>query len=150
MINKLNKGKYSMPLIVVCLWVTSCRGTESAITEENNNNALPNVIVQLMGVESGQNIPEKVASVANGKISAAKVQEIVVPFDDMTTVTATLTPEQAGLRSQASINPIAATTPEVTELGKDVKYNVAVYDTNGNFVNEKRSLISKMILMVSI
>lgn len=32
---------------------------------------------------------------------------------------------------------MAVTTPEITELDKDIKYNVAVYDTNGNFVNEK-------------
>ena len=45
---------------------------------------------------------------------------------------------------------MAVTTPEITELGKDIKYNVAVYDTNGNFVNEKHSPISKTTIMASI
>lgn len=45
---------------------------------------------------------------------------------------------------------MAVTTPEITELDKDIKYNVAVYDTNGNFVNEKHSPISKTTIMASI
>ena len=138
MIKNLNTQKYSILLVASCLWVTSCRSTDTAITEESSNGTLPNVIVQLIGTETGLDIPEKTASITNKKTSVAKVQEIVAPFDGMTTVTATLTPEEKpALRSQASINPMAVTTPEITELGKDIKYNVAVYDTNGIFVNEK-------------
>jgi hypothetical protein len=136
MIKSLNTRKYNILFIALCIWITSCRGTDNAITDENNSGILPNVIVQLVGAEVGQDNPEKIASI-NGKKSINKIQEIVAPFDGMTTVTATLTPEQPALRSQASINPMAVTTPEITELGKDIKYNVAVYDTNGNFVNEK-------------
>lgn len=138
MIKKLNIEKYNILLVASCLWLTSCRSTDNAITEESSNSTLPNVIVQLIGTETGLDIPEKTASITNKKTSVAKVQEIVAPFDGMTTVTATLTPEEKpALRSQASINPMAVTTPEISELGKDIKYNVAVYDTNGNFVNEK-------------
>ena len=41
------------------LMVTSCRSTDTAITEESSNGTLPNVIVQLIGTETGLDIPEK-------------------------------------------------------------------------------------------
>lgn len=59
---------------------------------------------------------------------------------------ATLTPQSntpsLASQAQASINPIAATTPP-TELTTGVRYKVAVYDASGNYVTEK-NLFTKM------
>ncbi|HAY3535308.1 TPA: hypothetical protein JRX32_001927 [Elizabethkingia anophelis] len=123
--------------MVLCLWLTSCRSTDDAVTDENNNSGTPfNVIVNLTGVEIEEGSLAKTAAIGGSKAATAGVQQFVVPFDGLTNATVTLTPERSVFKTQASLNPVAG-TPSITELGNNIMYKVAVYKTDGSFVDEK-------------
>ncbi|OPC06131.1 hypothetical protein BAS09_00620 [Elizabethkingia ursingii] len=137
MTKNINTRKYNILFITLCIWVTSCRGTDNAITDENNNNGGPfNVIVNLKGAEIEEGSIAKTAAIEGSKANATGIQQFVVPFDGISNATVTLIPERPVSGAQASINPVAG-TPSITELGNNIKYNVAVYRTDGSFVDEK-------------
>lgn len=133
----INTRKSNILFIVLCLWITSCRGTDNAITDENNNNGTPfNVIVNLTGTAIEESSVAKTATTGGSEVTATRVQQFVVPFDGMTNATVTLTPERPVFGTQASVNPVAG-IPLITELGNNVIYKVVVYKTDGSFVDEK-------------
>lgn len=126
--------KYSTLLLIFCLWIISCRGTDDSIAN-NNNGGSANVIINVVGTESESGTLEKKAFAEKGATSDNGIQKFVIPFDETDFVTATLSPERSVVKAQASVNPMAATS--ITELGRNVQYKVAVYDSNGDFVDEK-------------
>lgn len=137
MIRDINTRKYSVLFIALCIWVTSCRSTDDAISDEDNSNGTPfNVIVNLTGAEIEEGSVAKTAAIGGTKAATAGVQQFEVPFDGLTNATVTLTPERPAFKTQASVNPIAG-TPLITELGDNIVYKVAVYKTDGSFVDEK-------------
>ncbi len=137
MIKYINTRKYSVLFIALCLWVTSCRSTDDAISDENNSNGTPfNVIVNLTGTEIEEGSVAKIATTGGSKAGVTGIQQFEVPFDDLTNATVSLTPERSAFRTQASVNPVAG-TPLITELGDNIVYKVAVYKTDGSFVDEK-------------
>ncbi|MDV3951197.1 hypothetical protein CMT77_03110 [Elizabethkingia anophelis] len=121
--------KYSFPFIVFCSGiVSSCRSSEQSITEENNTPF--NVVVNLVSAENQPENFGKTASSDKKNISDNGVQKFTVPLDETTDITATLSPKKENGKNPAS-------TRAVTELEKDIRYKVAVYDSSGNFVDEK-------------
>ncbi|MCT3786033.1 hypothetical protein HZQ67_01480 [Elizabethkingia anophelis] len=121
--------KYSFPFIVFCSGiVSSCRSSEQSITEENNTPF--NVVVNLVSAENQPENFGKTASSDQKNISDKGVQKFTVPLDETTDITATLSPKKENGKNPAS-------TRAVTELEKDIRYKVAVYDSSGNFVDEK-------------
>ncbi|MCL1674706.1 hypothetical protein [Elizabethkingia meningoseptica] len=147
---KLQLKTTSLSLLALSLMLSSCRGTETAIDGGGaNNNSQYNVQVNLAGVETIEETPVLQASASTGKsgISATGVQQTVIPFDGETTVTATLVPQvSTSVKSsaQASVNPMAAVVqPGPTELAIGTKYKVAVYDSKGNFLQEKEFTYQK-------
>ncbi|OPC38072.1 hypothetical protein [Elizabethkingia miricola] len=137
MIKTINTRKYNILFIALSIWVTSCRGTDNAITDDNNNNGTPfNVIVNLTGAEIEESPLTKTAAIEGPKTSTTGVQQFIVPFDGISNATVTLIPQRSVSGTQTSINPIAG-TPSITELGNNIIYKVAVYRTDGSFVDEK-------------
>ncbi|MCT3897869.1 hypothetical protein HZQ13_07140 [Elizabethkingia anophelis] len=129
MIKTTQLTKYSIPFIVFCSGIlSSCRSSEQSITEENNTPF--NVVVNLVSAESQPENFGKTASSDKKNISDNGVQKFTVPLDETTNITATLSPKVENKK-----NP--ATTRAVTELENDIRYKVAVYDSSGNFVDEK-------------
>ncbi|KGT09920.1 hypothetical protein [Elizabethkingia anophelis] len=129
MIKTTQLTKYSFPFIVFCSGiVSSCRSSEQSITEENNTPF--NVVVNLVSAENEPENFGKTASSDKKNISDNGVQKFTVPLDETTDITATLSPKKENGKNPAS-------TRAVTELEKDIRYKVAVYDSSGNFVDEK-------------
>ncbi|HIC8754673.1 fimbrillin family protein [Elizabethkingia anophelis] len=129
MIKTTQLTKYSFPFIVFCSGiVSSCRSSEQSITEENNTPF--NVVVNLVSAENEPENFGKTASSDKKNISDKGVQKFTVPLDETTDITATLSPKKENGKNPAS-------TRAVTELEKDIRYKVAVYDSSGNFVDEK-------------
>ncbi|KFC34498.1 hypothetical protein FF18_07375 [Elizabethkingia anophelis] len=129
MIKTTQLTKYSFPFIVFCSGiVSSCRSSEQSITEENNTPF--NVVVNLVSAENQPENFGKTASSDQKNISDKGVQKFTVPLDETTDITATLSPKKENGKNPAS-------TRAVTELEKDIRYKVAVYDSSGNFVDEK-------------
>ncbi|MDV3866157.1 hypothetical protein CMU00_12735 [Elizabethkingia anophelis] len=137
MIKDINTKKYSVLFMALCLWLTSCRSTDDAVTDENNSIGTPfNVIVKLTGAEIEEGSVAKTAAIGGSKSTIADVQQFEVPFDGLTNATVTLTPERSTFKTQTSVNPVAG-TPTITELDNNIMYKVAVYKTDGSFVDEK-------------
>lgn len=137
MTKNINTRIYNILFIMLCIWITSCRGTDNAMTDENNNSGGPfNVIVNLKGAEIEEGSIAKTAAIEGSKTPTTDVQQFVVPFDGISNATVTLIPERPVSRTQASINPVAG-TPSITELGNNIIYKVAVYRIDGSFVDEK-------------
>ncbi|MCT3897870.1 hypothetical protein HZQ13_07145 [Elizabethkingia anophelis] len=129
MIKTILPIKYSILFIVFCSGIlSSCRSSEQSITEENNTPF--NVVVNLVSAENQPETFRKTASSDQKNISDNEVQKFTVPLDETTDITATLSP-----KVEIKKNP--ATTRAVTELENDIRYKVAVYDSSGNFVDEK-------------
>ncbi|ODM54398.1 hypothetical protein BFF93_06765 [Elizabethkingia meningoseptica] len=146
---KLQFRAAGLSLLALSFAFNSCRSSEGPIDGGNNNNGQFNVQVNLAGVETIEEIPvlQASASTSNSGITSTGVQQTVIPFDGETTVTATLVPQvSSSVKSsaQASINPMAAVVqPGPTELAIGTKYKVAVYDSNGNFLQEKEFTYKK-------
>ncbi|OPC00119.1 hypothetical protein BAS10_02840 [Elizabethkingia meningoseptica] len=147
---KLQLKTTGLSLLALSFMLSSCRGTETAIDGGGtNNNSQYNVQVNLAGIETIEETPVLQASASTSKsgITSTGVQQTVIPFDNETTVTATLVPQvSSSVKSsaQASINPMAAVVqPGPTELAIGTKYKVAVYDSNGNFLQEKEFTYKK-------
>ncbi|WP_407481417.1 hypothetical protein [Elizabethkingia meningoseptica] len=146
---KLQFRAAGLSLLALSFAFNSCRSSEGPIDGGNNNNGQFNVQVNLAGVETIEETPVLQASASTGKsgISATGVQQTVIPFDGETTVTATLVPQvSTSVKSsaQASVNPMAAVVqPGPTELAIGTKYKVAVYDSKGNFLQEKEFTYQK-------
>ncbi|WP_407509764.1 hypothetical protein [Elizabethkingia anophelis] len=129
MIKTTQLTKYSFSFIVFCSGIlSSCRSSEQSITEENNTPF--NVVVNLVSAESQPENFGKTASSDQKNISDNGVQKFTVPLDETTDITATLSPKVENKK-----NP--ATTRAATELENDIRYKVAVYNSSGNFVDEK-------------
>ncbi|AJW62489.1 hypothetical protein VO54_01003 [Elizabethkingia miricola] len=136
-----------IPLLALSFVVTSCRSTEGSISESTtNNNSAYNVKVNLAGIETIEETPILQASANKVGISSAATQQTKISLGDDSFVTATLTPQSntstLSSQAQASINPMAATIVS-NELGTGVRYKVAVYDNNGNYVDEKEFVYKK-------
>ncbi|MCT4216683.1 hypothetical protein HZP46_14565 [Elizabethkingia anophelis] len=130
MIKDINTKKYSVLFMALCLWLTSCRSTDDAVTDENNSIGTPfNVILKLTGAEIEEGSVAKTAAIGGSKSTIADVQQFEVPFDGLTNATVTLTPERPAFRTEASVNPVAG-TPSITELDNNIMYKVAVYKTD--------------------
>ncbi len=146
---KLQFRAAGLSLLALSFAFNSCRSSEGPIDGGNNNNGQFNVQVNLAGVETIEEIPvlQASASTSNSGITSTGVQQTVIPFDGETTVTATLVPQVSSSvksNAQASINPMAAVVqPGPTELVIGTKYKVAVYDSNGNFLQEKEFTYKK-------
>ncbi len=147
---KLQFRAAGLSLLALSFAFNSCRSSEGPIDGGNNNNGQFNVQVNLAGVETIEETPVLQASASTSKsgIASTGIQQTVIPFDGETTVTATLVPQVSSSvksNAQASINPMAAVVqPGPTELAIGTKYKVAVYDSNGNFLQEKNLPIRKM------
>ncbi|WP_336665204.1 hypothetical protein [Elizabethkingia meningoseptica] len=147
---KLQLKTTGLSLLALSFMLSSCRGTETAIDGGGtNSNSQYNVQVNLAGIETIEETPVLQASASTSKsgIASTGVQQTVIPFDGETTVTATLVPQVSSSvksNAQASINPMAAVVqPGPTELAIGTKYKVAVYDSNGNFLQEKEFTYQK-------
>ncbi|OCW71933.1 hypothetical protein [Elizabethkingia anophelis] len=137
---KLQLKAIGFPLLVLSLATTSCRSAESSISDNTTTiNSVYNVQVNLAGIESEEETPIFQASAGKNIVATTSPQQTKIPLGDDSFVMATLTPQSntSSLSSQAlaSVNPRAATPP--TELGTGIRYKVAVYDNNGNYVTEK-------------
>ncbi len=137
---KLQLKAVGFPLLVLSLATTSCRSAESSISDNTTTtNSVYNVQVNLAGIESEEETPIFQASAGKNIVATTSPQQTKIPLGDDSFVMATLTPQSntSSLSSQAlaSVNPRAATPP--TELGTGIRYKVAVYDNNGNYVTEK-------------
>ncbi|AQX02758.1 hypothetical protein [Elizabethkingia anophelis] len=129
MIKTILPIKYSILFIVFCSCiVSSCRSSEQSITEENNTPF--NVVVNLVSAGNQPETFRKTASSDQKNISDNEIQKFTVPLDETTDITATLSPKIENKKN-------LATTRAVTELEDDIRYKVAVYDSSGNFVDEK-------------
>ncbi|AJW62491.1 hypothetical protein VO54_01005 [Elizabethkingia miricola] len=138
---KLQLKAVGFPLLVLSLTAASCRSAEGSISDNTTaNNSVYNVKVNLASIESEEETPVFQASAGKTGVSTVSPQQTKISLGDDSFVMATLTPQSntASLASQAqaSINPMAAVTSS-TELGTGVRYKVAVYDNNGNYVTEK-------------
>ncbi|MDE5437467.1 hypothetical protein KRE40_02075 [Elizabethkingia meningoseptica] len=124
-------------LIVVSLWTISCRSTDNPIQEENQNAY--NVKINMLGFTNEEQAPAKSASANKTAVSSQDVQNSTIKIDENNYITASLIPQNAGLknRTQASLNPTAITPGTPTFLNNQVKYKVVVYDSNGARVDEK-------------
>ena len=146
---KLQFRAAGLSLLALSFAFNSCRSSEGPIDGGNNNNGQFNVQVNLAGVETIEETPVLQASASTSKsgIASTGIQQTVIPFDGETTVTATLVPQVSSSvksNAQASINPMAAVVqPGPTELAIGTKYKVAVYDSNGNFLQEKEFTYKK-------
>ena len=139
-------------LLVLSLATTSCRSAESSISDNTTTtNSVYNVQVNLAGIESEEETPIFQASAGKNIVATTSPQQTKIPLGDDSFVMATLTPQSntssLSSQAQASVNPRAATPP--TELGTGIRYKVAVYDNNGNYVTEKNLFIKMEKLMVS-
>lgn len=137
---KLQLKAVGFPLLVLSLTAASCRSAEGSISDNTTaNNSVYNVKVNLASIESEEETPVFQASAGKTGVSTVSPQQTKISLDDDNFVMATLTPQSntssLASQAQASINPVAAATP--TDLGIGVRYKVAVYDNNGNYVTEK-------------
>ncbi|MCT3648278.1 hypothetical protein HZQ44_08850 [Elizabethkingia anophelis] len=137
---KLQLKAVGFPLLVLSLATTSCRSAESSISDNTTTtNSVYNVQVNLAGIESEEETPIFQASAGKNIVATTSPQQTKIPLGDDSFVMATLTPQSntssLSSQAQASVNPRAATPP--TELGTGIRYKVAVYDNNGNYVTEK-------------
>ncbi|KUG11860.1 hypothetical protein BEI02_08990 [Elizabethkingia sp. HvH-WGS333] len=137
---KLQLKALGFPLLVLSLTAASCRSAEGSISDNTTaNNSVYNVKVNLASIESEEETPVFQASAGKTGVSTVSPQQTKISLDDDNFVMATLTPQSntssLASQAQASINPVAAATP--TDLGIGVRYKVAVYDNNGNYVTEK-------------
>ncbi|MEH7888572.1 hypothetical protein [Elizabethkingia meningoseptica] len=140
---KVNVLKIKQPkiagimLTAVSFWMISCRGADTPIQEGNQNSY--NVKINMLGIIDAEQAPAKSASANKTAISAQDIQNSIIKIDENNYVTASLIPQNAGLknRTQASLNPTAITPGTPTLLNNQVKYKVAVYDSNGVRVDEK-------------
>ncbi|WP_337085728.1 hypothetical protein [Elizabethkingia anophelis] len=123
MIKTKQPAKYSILFIIICSGIVlSCRSTEQSITEENNTPF--NVVINLVSTENQPEISGKTTSSDKKNISGNGIQKFMIPLDETTDITAILSPNLVSTRA-------------TTELGKDIRYKVAVYNSSGNFVDEK-------------
>ncbi|MCL8034374.1 hypothetical protein M8831_33975, partial [Pseudomonas aeruginosa] len=92
-----------------------------------------NVKINMLGFTNEEQAPAKSASANKTAISAQDIQNSIIKIDENNYVTASLIPQNAGLknRTQASLNPTAITPGTPTLLNNQVKYKVVVYDSNG-------------------
>ncbi|WP_407534230.1 hypothetical protein [Elizabethkingia miricola] len=137
---KLQLKAVGFPLLVLSLTAASCRSAEGSISDNTTaNNSVYNVKVNLASIESEEETPVFQASAGKTGVATVSTQQTKISLDDDNFVMATLTPQSntssLASQAQASINPMAAATP--TDLGIGVRYKVAVYDNNGNYVTEK-------------
>ncbi|HFK5526014.1 TPA: hypothetical protein ACGZ99_000041 [Elizabethkingia anophelis] len=137
---KLQLKAVGFPLLVLSLATTSCRSAESSISDNTTTtNSVYNVQVNLAGIESEEETPIFQASAGKNIVATTSPQQTKIPLGDDSFVMATLTPQSntssLSSQAQASVNQSAATPP--TELGTGIRYKVAVYDNNGNYVTEK-------------
>lgn len=138
---KLQLKAVGFPLLALSLAVTSCRSAEGGISDNTTTaNSVYNVQVNLAGIESEEEVPVFQASTNKTMVAATSPQQTKISLGDDSFVMATLTPQSntssLSSQAQASVNPMAATNLP-TELGVGVRYKVAVYDKDGNFVTEK-------------
>ena len=138
---KLQLKAVGFPLLVLSLTAASCRSAEGGISDNTTaNNSVYNVQVNLASIESEEETPVFQASAGKTGVATVSPQQTKISLGDDSFVMATLTPQSntssLASQAQASINPVAAATPP-TELGAGVRYKVAVYDNNGNYVTEK-------------
>ncbi|MDE5471246.1 hypothetical protein [Elizabethkingia meningoseptica] len=140
---KVNVLKIKQPkiagimLTAVSFWMISCRGADTPIQEGNQNSY--NVKINMLGIIDAEQAPAKSASANKTAISAQDIQNSIIKIDENNYVTASLIPQNAGLknRTQASLNPTAITPGTPTLLNNQVKYKVVVYDSNGAWKAEK-------------
>ncbi|OPB89384.1 hypothetical protein [Elizabethkingia occulta] len=138
---KLKLQAAGIPLLALSFAVISCRSTEDHISDNSTSNSAYNVKVNLSGIEDIEETPALQASASkSGQALSSGPQQTKISLGDDSFIMATLTPQSntpsLASQAQASINPIAATTPP-TELTTGVRYKVAVYDASGNYVTEK-------------
>lgn len=138
---KLQLKAVGFPLLALSLAVTSCRSAEGGISDNTTTaNSVYNVQVNLAGIESEEEVPVFQASTNKTMVAATSPQQTKIPLGDDSFVMATLTPQSntssISSKAQASVNPMAAAN-QPTELGVGVRYKVAVYDKDGNYVTEK-------------
>ena len=123
--------RISILFFTVLLWTFSCRNTDPAI--EGNNNVAGMVYINLIGVTSETQIPEKEAS-NNQQTSDNRSFKKIIPFDALTSAVVTLTPESTA--PQASKKGIPMGLSQSTALENGIKYKVVVYNENGMYEGE--------------
>ena len=138
---KLKLQAAGIPLLALSFAVISCRSTEDHISDNSTSNSAYNVKVNLSGIEDIEETPALQASASkSGQALSSGPQQTKIPLGDDSFVMATLTPQSntssISSKAQASVNPMAAAN-QPTELGVGVRYKVAVYDKDGNYVTEK-------------
>ncbi|WP_407488606.1 hypothetical protein [Elizabethkingia anophelis] len=136
---KLKLQAAGIPLLALSFAVISCKSTDGSIEDNNTNPSAYNVRVNLSGVENIEETPVLQASAGKSNSVSPSPQQTKISLGDDSFIMATLTPQSntssLSSQAQASVNPRAATPP--TELGTGIRYKVAVYDNNGNYVTEK-------------
>ncbi|MCL1034903.1 fibrobacter succinogenes major paralogous domain-containing protein [Elizabethkingia anophelis] len=118
-------------LVIFSLVIISCRQSDDHITDPGTETGPASVKINLQGSDYNDGGTSKTAGV-NG-INSAAVQTEEISFNNTNDykLVATLTPE-------ASSNPRGKTgITGINPLPDGIRYNVAVFDSNGNYVTER-------------
>ncbi|MFQ2997625.1 fibrobacter succinogenes major paralogous domain-containing protein [Elizabethkingia anophelis] len=118
-------------LVIFSLVIISCRQSDDHIADPGTETGPASVKINLQGSDYNDGGTSKTAGV-NG-INSAAVQTEEISFNNTNDykLVATLTPE-------ASSNPRGKTgITGINPLPDGIRYNVAVFDSNGNYVTER-------------
>ncbi|HFK5580684.1 hypothetical protein [Elizabethkingia anophelis] len=118
-------------LVIFSLVIISCRQSDDHITDPGTETGPASVKINLQGSDYNDGGTSKTAGI-NG-INSATVQTEEISFNNNNDykLVATLSPEtSSNLRGKAGITGI-------NPLPNGIRYNVAVFDSNGNYVTER-------------
>lgn len=123
--------KPSLVLVAgLSLGVISCRSTDNVTDTGSGGKAI--VKVNLLRTETEEDKPVKIGA-SDHLAMGSEIQKQTIVFDDKHSFEVTFSPASA-TNKFAVTNPMAATP---TPLNPGVMYKVAVYDSNGAFVDQK-------------
>ncbi|WP_282638452.1 hypothetical protein [Sphingobacterium thalpophilum] len=127
-------GNWKMLTLVALIgsFLSSCKESKDSV----DTSGEATVSIRLLGVENPVLTNKKGSTKTSGTQSA---QTVLLPFTKTSKVEATLTNEStttSGNILRAASGTRAAAVEERTPLAANIKYMIAVYDADGNFIKE--------------
>ena len=118
-------------LSIFSLTIISCRQSDDHITDPGTETGPASVKINLQGSDYNDGGTSKTAGINGINSAAVQTEEISFNNNNDYKLVATLTPE-------ASSNPRGkAGITGINPLPNGIRYNVAVFDSNGNYITEQ-------------
>lgn len=118
-------------LVIFSLVIISCRQSDDHITDPGTETGPASVKINLQGSDYNDGGTSKTAGINGTNSAAVQTEEISFNNNNDYKLVATLSPEE-------SSNPRVKTgITGISPLPDGIRYNVAVFDSNGNYVTER-------------